>query len=428
MNSTEVSTKNSSEATVSNINPLELIQRIAESSSTLAIKLEHNSVIYSFYFSQGKLIYCTHSVEPDERVERHLRALANNISTLDKNLWTKVKLEFEETELNLVDYPPEYAKIAWMRQRGYLNSQQIIMLKEALTQEVFESLILIKEIQKDKIKKIKHNLISIFELDLDKIIKKAREQIDKWQELTPEINSPYQRPYLLCNDAKISGLSLEQQQKLSQVLRGFNFRQLSLILNQDELVLAKRLYPLIERKTIILRNPTSAYEKLPILQNLNNQLNLKSKIQANTQLSNVEIQKERNLLSLSNTSSLTKNYKIVCVDDSPIVLKSITDFLDQDNLSIFPITNSAKAMILIAKIKPDLIFMDIGMPNIDGYQLCSLLRKHPEFSQIPIIMLTGNTGIINRAKAKISGATDYMTKPFSQEDLLRIIFRYLSSS
>ncbi len=426
MNSTEVSTKNSSEA-VSKINPIELIQRIAESSSTLAIKLEHNSVIYSFYFSQGKLIYCTHSVEPDERAERHLRALANNISTLDKNLWTKVKLEFEETDPNLVDYPPEYARFTWMLQTGYLNSQQVIMLKEALTQEVFESLILIKEIPRDNIKKTKHNLINIFELDLDKIIKRAREQIDKWQELAPEINSPYQRPYLLCNEAKISGLSLEQQQKLSQVLRGFNFRQLAVILNQNEFVLAKRLYPLIERKTVILRNPTSAYEKLPTLENLNNKPNLNLKIRENTPSSKVHSHKEKNLLSLNDSSFVTKTYKIVCVDDSPTVLKSITEFLDQENLSIFPITNSAKAMILIAKIKPDLIFMDIGMPNIDGYQLCSLLRKHPEFTQIPIIMLTGNTGVINRAKAKISGATDYMTKPFSQEDLMRIVFRYLSS-
>lgn len=68
--------------------------------------------------------------------------------------------------------------------------------------------------------------------------------------------------------------------------------------------------------------------------------------------------------------------------------------------------------------------MDIGMPLIDGYQLCSLLRKNNNFKDIPIIMLTGNTGFIDRAKAKIAGATDYMTKPFAQDDLLKIIFRY----
>jgi two-component system, chemotaxis family, response regulator PixG len=69
--------------------------------------------------------------------------------------------------------------------------------------------------------------------------------------------------------------------------------------------------------------------------------------------------------------------------------------------------------------------LDVGMPRVDGYELCRLLRKHPLFKKIPIIMVTGNTGLIDRARAKMSGTTDYMTKPFTQADLLKMVFRHL---
>jgi twitching motility two-component system response regulator PilG len=66
------------------------------------------------------------------------------------------------------------------------------------------------------------------------------------------------------------------------------------------------------------------------------------------------------------------------------------------------------------------------MPNLDGYELCSLLRRHPSFKNTPIIMVTGNTGFIDRAKAKLVGASGYLTKPFTQPELLKMVFKHLS--
>ncbi|HIK36585.1 MAG TPA: response regulator [Geminocystis sp. M7585_C2015_104] len=83
-------------------------------------------------------------------------------------------------------------------------------------------------------------------------------------------------------------------------------------------------------------------------------------------------------------------------------------------------------MLLLNNIERHLIFMDTTMPIIDGYQLCSLLRKNSKFKDIPIIILTAITGMVDRIKAKLVGATDYITKPFTQEDILRIVFRYLT--
>jgi twitching motility two-component system response regulator PilG len=100
--------------------------------------------------------------------------------------------------------------------------------------------------------------------------------------------------------------------------------------------------------------------------------------------------------------------------------------IDNKNLEVIMISESIKALMQILRIKPDLILMDVNMPNVDGYKLCSMLRKSPLLRSTPIIMVTGKTGIIDRAKAKMMGATDYMTKPFTQGELLQLVFRYLT--
>ncbi len=90
------------------------------------------------------------------------------------------------------------------------------------------------------------------------------------------------------------------------------------------------------------------------------------------------------------------------------------------------INDPVKALMQVVRSKPDMILLDVGMPNLDGYELCSLLRRHPNFKQIPIIMVTGHTGFIDRAKAKIVGASGYLTKPFTQSELVKTVFRYLN--
>lgn len=121
-----------------------------------------------------------------------------------------------------------------------------------------------------------------------------------------------------------------------------------------------------------------------------------------------------------------KVYKIACIDDSPTILNVINNFLDEEFFTVELIDEPLKSLMKIVQIKPDLILLDIFMPNIDGYQLCSWIRKHTYFKNTPVIMVTGQTGFINRAKAKLAGATGYLTKPFTQEKLLKILMKHLS--
>ncbi|NJR73467.1 MAG: response regulator [Scytonema sp. CRU_2_7] len=129
----------------------------------------------------------------------------------------------------------------------------------------------------------------------------------------------------------------------------------------------------------------------------------------------------------SQNSSERKVYKIVCIDDSPVIINSINNFLDDKMFSVIAVNDSLKALMQIIRVKPDLILLDIEMPSLDGYELCSLLRKHSYFQHTPVIMVTGRTGLIDRAKAKMVRATGYLTKPFTQVDLLKVIFHHIES-
>lgn len=124
-------------------------------------------------------------------------------------------------------------------------------------------------------------------------------------------------------------------------------------------------------------------------------------------------------------TSHTKSYTIVCIDDSPVIINSIKNCLDYQIFSVIGINDSLKALMQVIRIKPDLILLDIEMPNLDGYELCTLLRKHSYFQNTPVIMVTGRAGLIDRAKAKMVRATGYLIKPFTQADLLKIIFQHI---
>lgn len=134
--------------------------------------------------------------------------------------------------------------------------------------------------------------------------------------------------------------------------------------------------------------------------------------------------------SISNTKDQSqearKLYKVLCIDDSPTILKAIRGYLDEQIFNVIGVDDSLKALMEILRHKPDVILLDISMPNLDGYELCSLLRKHAKFQHTPIIMVTGRTGLIDKARAKLVKSSGYLTKPFSKAELLKLLFQHLA--
>ncbi|MCH9055068.1 response regulator [Synechococcus sp. PCC 6716] len=120
--------------------------------------------------------------------------------------------------------------------------------------------------------------------------------------------------------------------------------------------------------------------------------------------------------------------RVVCVDDAATVRQVVESTLQEAGYEATAIAHPLTALSLIFQLNPDLIFCDIAMPELDGYELCTLLRHTPRFRYTPIIMLTSFVGLPDRLRAKIAGATDYLSKPFTTNELLTITQRYIGGA
>ncbi len=127
-------------------------------------------------------------------------------------------------------------------------------------------------------------------------------------------------------------------------------------------------------------------------------------------------------------SQSNADIKIVVVDDSETVRRTAAMLLEQSGYSVFTASNGFEAMSVITDNKPDIIFVDIIMPRLDGYQTCSLIKKSRKFRTTPVIMLSARDGIFDRARARIAGSSEHLNKPFSKEDLVNIVNRYVNSA
>jgi len=117
---------------------------------------------------------------------------------------------------------------------------------------------------------------------------------------------------------------------------------------------------------------------------------------------------------------------IACVDDSPLVCQSMEKILTSGGYQYLAVQDSLRAIATLLSRKPDLIFLDLIMPNTNGYEICTQLRKVSTFRDTPIIILTGNDGIIDRVRAKIVGASGFLSKPANAETVLESVHQHLS--
>jgi two-component system, chemotaxis family, response regulator PixG len=116
---------------------------------------------------------------------------------------------------------------------------------------------------------------------------------------------------------------------------------------------------------------------------------------------------------------------IVCIDDSAQICQLMANILESAGFRYASISNPIRAFTQIATLKPDLLFLDLVMPGISGYELCTRLRKSVSFADLPIIILTGSDNLLERAKSKVTGATDFLSKPIqSEHQILELVDRY----
>jgi len=116
--------------------------------------------------------------------------------------------------------------------------------------------------------------------------------------------------------------------------------------------------------------------------------------------------------------------KVMVIDDSRTIRRTAETLLQKEGYRVISATDGFEALSMIADNKPDLIFLDVMMPRLDGYQTCALLKHHQVFRHTPVVMLSSKDGLFDRARGRVVGSDDYMTKPFTRDELLGVIEQY----
>jgi len=123
---------------------------------------------------------------------------------------------------------------------------------------------------------------------------------------------------------------------------------------------------------------------------------------------------------LSDVADL-KGVKVMVIDDSNTIRKSAEIFLVQAGCQVLVAEDGFDALAKIADNQPSVIFCDILMPRLDGYQTCALIKKNPRFAGTPVIMLSSKDGLFDRARGRMVGSDEYLTKPFTKESLIKTV-------
>ena len=344
------------------------------------------------------LLYASNSVNPQERIERHLRNIGIEPTKLDQSIHY-TRLFFERLEksqdsnsddLNQSIHGLDYQVICWLVKNKNIQLDQAAILVKRLAREVIVSFLSIREgnyelVQDDRFKK----LPKFCRLDISPLIDYRQNQLSSQTDSGQTLSTtPHQEDVVNQHES-------EQETNLTS-----NSTANSVSNSEFNSAPNSTLSPPLSSEDAY-RYQSHSFSKSNVLSSIS------------------KIVEKPNEVS-------KKTYKIACIDDSPATLQKIDSFLKNQGISVLMIGNPVDALMQIIRNKPDLILLDVTMPNLDGYKLCSLLRRHPSFKNTPVIMVTGNTGLVDRAKAKLVGASGYITKPFTQSDLLGTIFMHLN--
>jgi twitching motility two-component system response regulator PilG len=230
-------------------------------------------------------------------------------------------------------------------------------------------------------------------LEISSLLAKIVKQVQQWKQFHPHIQSPNQCPVISGATELQVALPVNTFNTLRRWADGHtSIRQMARYLNRDVLTVAKAIYPFVQQGLVQV-----SYE--PSVAPANNK-------------------KEW-------SSPETKVPRVVCIDDDNVIRKTVESILNEHGYEATGISSPLQALSLVFQIKPDLILCDIAMPELDGYEICTMLRSSSAFRQTPIVMLTGIDGFIDRVQARMAGATDYFTKPFGENELLMLVEKYI---
>ncbi|MGB3238235.1 MAG: response regulator [Geitlerinemataceae cyanobacterium] len=236
-------------------------------------------------------------------------------------------------------------------------------------------------------------------IDVEKIMVTTLENWNAWQKANLGFFLLHLAPVLSDLEELRRKTSPKTYKNLVKLINGKRtLRNLAAVMKKDEMVVVRSLFPLIQKGLVRLIELPDLPRPKPAIKPVR-----------------------------TRATDLVKNkHLIACVDDSRQVCWQLQKILKGAGHRLIKIQDPLRALFTIVENKPSLIFLDLMMPVVNGYELCTQLRRVSELSKTPIVILTSQDGIVDRVRAKLVGASGFMAKPIQEEKVLAAIDRYLS--
>ncbi len=381
------------------------------------LKIQSSSGLnWSLLFSQGSLSWATGGSHPNRLWQRHLIQHCREI--IPELIDGKSKNKISSTSGNFNISQPELPESCWQ-----YDGLTALLIRDRITQEQFAAVItgaisevLFDIIQQSAIQSLTYSEnppslqdLKIPPINTDQAFKDVLQVWESWRKLGFAKISPNLAPL-------IKRPSELQQQTAPAVYQAFvsridgnnTLRDLAIQMKQDLVLLTRSLIPYIRKGIIGLVEVAD----LP-------GLTTQAKVESRTSVTITQKQPVKSTQTVTATSPL-----IACVDDSPQTCQMMEHILTQAGFRFVSIQDSVQALPILLQRKPDLIFLDLMMPVVNGYEICSQLRRVGIFANTPMIILTGNDGLIDRVRAKVVGASDFLPKPVDAQKILAVVRKY----
>ena len=340
-----------------------------------------------FYLHLGQIVYATGGVHPFRRWQRNVGVHLPQISFA-------LQKELAAGTIDINNDFWEYQQlINWVQQEQITEQQAnqlIISIVEEVLFDITQRIDVICKIDRD------HSLAPQFKLvEPQQLIDKNQRLWQNWQKAKIADRFPSMAVVILQDQQLKQSTSAHAYQNLCRLLDGNRtIRELALELKTSPLQLTRSFLPYIQSGVLGLTEVPDLLE----------------------------------LSSKNHTTTPQNDNKplVACVDDSAMVAFTIEQILSISGYRFLAINNPLRAISTLLEYKPDFIFLDIVMPHISGYELCSKLRQHPAFAETPIVFLTSNDGMLDRLRAKMVGSSDFMSKTIDPDKLLKLISKHLA--
>ncbi len=347
-----------------------------------------------FYLYLGRLVYATGGNHPNRRWRRnliaHLSHLPSQMSTIQADINS---LELED-DRNCWEYE---LLCLWVEQQKITLEQATNMIRHTMVEVLFDVTQVMQitcQLKQNKNLPFSTRLALI---DAEQVIAQGQALWHSWQGAKIADRSPNMAPIITQPQELQQQTNPKLYYTLTQLLDGKQtLRDLAVRMKKDVVIVTRSLLPYVQRGLVRLINISDLEPpSLPEKNNLN--------------------------------SSMVSNHKITiaCVDDSPLIYQTMEKIITSAGYNFVGVNDALRAIAMLLAKKPDLIFLDLIMPNTNGYEICSQLRKLTFFKNTPIVILTGNDGIVDRVRAKMVGSSDFISKPVDANVVLETIRKHL---